>query len=105
MGGRLSVRPCSMPWLSGCEEPTSLRELLNSLLVLSLVLPTVSQGWGVFGGWGGSSATQWLVSPRVLLGRVAALVSDGLLHVPPCSMAWLGSPLGFAWGGVDGALW
>ena len=87
------------------EEPTSPLEVLNTLGVPSLVLPLGGQGGGVLGGRGRSSAAQWLVSPCVLVGRVAALVLDGRLHVPPCSMALLGSPLGFAWGGVDGALW
>ena len=104
-GEGLHVPPCFMAWLCGREEPTSPLEVLNSLGILSLVLPLGGQGRGVLVGRGRSSAAQWLVSPRIFIGRVAALVLDGRLHVPPCSMAWLGSPLGFAWGGVDGALW
>ena len=87
-GGCLHVPPCSMTWLCGREEPTSLREVLDSLGILSLVLPPVIQGGGVLGGRGPSPAAQLLVSPHVLVGRVAALVSGGRLQVPPCSMAW-----------------
>ena len=92
--GRLHVPPCSMAWLCGSEEPTSSREVLDSLGILSLVLPPVSQGGGVLGGRGHSYTAQWLVSPCVLVGWMVALVPDGRSHVPPCSIAWLGSPLG-----------
>ena len=69
------------------------------------MLPLVGQGGGVLVGRGRSSIAQWLVSPHVLVGWVAVPVLDGCLHVPPCYMALLGSPLRFAWGDVDGALW
>ena len=89
LGGRLHVPPCSLAWLCGREESTSLREVLDSLGILSLVLPPASQGGGVLGGLERSYAAQWLVSPCVLVGRVVALILGGPLHVPPCSMAWL----------------
>ena len=41
-------------------------------------------------------AAQWQVSPCALVEQVAVPVSDGQLHVPFCSMAWLGGPLGLA---------
>ena len=74
---------------SCCEEPTSPREVLDSLGILSLVLPPVSQGGGVLGGRGRSSAAQWLVSSWVLVGWMVALVSGRCSHVPPYSKAWL----------------
>ena len=87
-----------------CEEPTSLLEVVDSIGILSLVLPLGCQGGGMLVGRGRSSAAQRLVSPRFLVEQVYVLVSGGRLHVPPCSMAWLGGPLGFVLGGVNGAL-
>ena len=88
-----------------CEEPTSPREVLDLLEILSLALPLGGHSGGMLVGRGCSFAAQWTVSLRILVEQVTAPVSDWRLHVPLCFMAWLGCPLGFAWGDIDGALW
>ena len=87
--GRLHVPPCSMAWLCGSEEPTSSREVLDSLGILSLVLPLVGQDEGVLVGRGRSSVARWLVCPCVLVGQTAGPVSDVCPRVPPYIMPWL----------------
>ena len=87
LGGELNSL---LELLGSCrEEPASPLEVLDSLGILSLVLPLGGQGVGVLVGRGRSSAVQWPVSPRVLVGQVVVPVSGGRLDVPLRSMAWL----------------